>query len=514
MVTSPSRKDNLFWIFLIALANTAIHLCFYNTLGFHRDELLYFSLGQHLSTGYASVPPFIGLMAWCMIHLFGPTLFVARLLPAIFSGIMVFLVAAIVKEFRGGPYARILAAIGILVYPVNLRAFYLFEPVFFDVFFWTLIFYILIRWINTHKERYLLLLGIVAGIAVMNKYSVFFQFFGLIIVFILSSRRELFSKRLFWTGILLAFLIILPNFVWQVSHDFPVVTHMKALRDSQLVHVNRLTFLTDQLFILLTSLFLVLPGIIYLLFSTKMKDWRLLGIACILAFAILMLLRGKSYYTAGIYPLIIAAGACFWENLFHGKSLRLTLPALMLLITLPILPAVLPVQNARSMATGFSWFQKMTGVGSFLRDEKGIYHSLPQDYADMLGWDELAKITAKAYRQVPDKKSCLIYCENYGEAGAIMVLGKKYGLPDPVCFSESFYYWAPRKLEHEIHTLIYINDEPGKDVQALFADFRLIGKISDTLAREYGTSVYLASRPRNSFNAAWEKRVRQVRSPF
>jgi hypothetical protein len=514
MKKSPPQRYTFFWILLIALANVAVHLCFYNTLGFHRDELLYFSLGQHLSAGYASVPPFTGFMAWCMIHLFGSNLFAARLLPAVFSGVMVFLTAAIAKEFKGGPYARILAGIGILVFPMNLRGYYLFQPVFFDVFFWTLTFYLVIRWINTRKNSYLILLGIVSGLGIMNKYMILFQFFCLIFVFIFSSKRKIFTRKSFWIGMILAFIIISPNLIWQITHNLPVVTHMDALKNTQLVHVDRITFLTDQLFLLFADLFLVIPGLFFLLFSKKMKAWRLLVITCILVVIILLILRGKNYYTAGIYPFLVSAGAVFWENVLHSRTPRLILASLLVLVTIPILPAGIPIYGAKKMASGFAMVQKKTGFGAFLRDEDGKYHALPQDYADMLGWDELAAIAAKAYRQVPDKTSCLIYCENYGEAGAITVLGKKYELPDPVCFSESFYYWAPRKLPVEIHSVVYINEDLGEDIHHLFPDIRLIGSISDPLAREYGTSVYLATRPVTSFNAFWEKRVQEIRSPF
>jgi hypothetical protein len=266
---------------------------------------------------------------------------------------------------------------------------------------------------------------------------------------------------------------------------------------------------------LLFSFFLVIPGILYLVFSQKMKDWRLLGIACILVFLILVILRGKSYYTAGIYPLLFAAGALFWENVVQNRIARTAIASLMILLTIPVIPVVIPVQNATAMAQRLSAFHKKTGIRGFLRDEKGKYHALPQDYADMLGWEELAKIANTAYREVKDKKSCLIYCQNYGQAGAIMILGKKYGLPDPVSFSESFYYWAPRKLPAEIQSLIYINDDlPGQDLRNIFTDFRLIGHIRDTLARECGTSVYLCTLPAKSFTAFWEKKVPQVRSPF
>ena len=149
-----------------------------------------------------------------------------------------------------------------------------------------------------------------------------------------------------------------------------------------------------------------------------------------------------------------------------------------------------------------------------LRWETGRIHSLPQDYADMLGWDELAAITAKAYEQVQDKQSTMIYAENYGEAGAVMVLGKKYNLPDAVCFSESFFYWFPRNPEHEITNLIYINDNLGDDVHKLFADCREIGQIKNPLARESGTGVWLCTRPRYSFNEFWRQRVPYVTNPF
>jgi hypothetical protein len=123
-------------------------------------------------------------------------------------------------------------------------------------------------------------------------------------------------------------------------------------------------------------------------------------------------------------------------------------------------------------------------------------------------------LIGKAYEQVQDKKSTMIYAENYGEAGAVMVLGKKYNLPEPVCFSESFYYWIPRKAEHEVTNLIYINDAPGEDVNNLFGDCREIGRIENPLAREYGVGVWLYTNPRSSFNKFWDERVHRVTNSF
>jgi hypothetical protein len=514
MIKYQAGRGVIFLVSIIALANVAVHLCFYDTLGFHRDELLYFSLGRHLAAGYASLPPFTGFMAWLMIRIIGSTLFAARLLPALFSGIMVFLVAGIAKELKGNGYARVLSAFGILVFPVNLRGFYMFMPVFFDIFFWTLVFYFILRWINTKKDIFLLLAGVASGLGIMNKYLILLQLFSIGMVFIFSSYRKLFFQRSFLVTIAIILIIISPNVIWQIFYHFPAVGHMEALKSSQLVHVDRIAFLTDQLFMMFSTAFLIIPGLLFCLFNKKMSPYRILAIASILVVLMLEILRGKSYYSAGIYPFLIAAGAVFWENAIRSIFPRIILVFIMLSVTYMVLPAMIPVYKAKALADGFSWEQKKIGIRDFLRDERGHHAALPQDYSDMLGWEDLARIAGTAYAQVPDKTSCMLYCENYGQAGAITVLGKKYGLPDPVCFSESFYYWFPRDLKVEIQSIIYINDELGEDVNHLFSDIRLVGSISDTMAREYGTSVWLGTKPVTSFNAFWKQRMVQVNSPF
>jgi hypothetical protein len=126
----------------------------------------------------------------------------------------------------------------------------------------------------------------------------------------------------------------------------------------------------------------------------------------------------------------------------------------------------------------------------------------------MLGWEEMTALAAKAYNLIGDKKSAFTYGENYGEAGAITVIGKKYGLPEAVSFSESFQYWIPRQFSPDIKSLIYINDEPGEDIKTLFRKITLIGRISNPDAREYGTGVYLCEEPAGSFNEFWQARLK------
>ena len=112
------------WIWILAFLNILLHLVFYQNLEYHRDELLYFSLGMHPAAGYASVPPLVGLLAWVMGSLFGYSVLAVKLLPALGSGVMVVLGAAIARELGGQKYAQLLAAVGMVIAPLMLRAFF------------------------------------------------------------------------------------------------------------------------------------------------------------------------------------------------------------------------------------------------------------------------------------------------------------------------------------------------------------------------------------------------------
>jgi hypothetical protein len=175
-----------------------------------------------------------------------------------------------------------------------------------------------------------------------------------------------------------------------------------------------------------------------------------------------------------------------------------------------MLPIGLPVFKPAGLVAYFKNLELKYGIVIGRRFEDGSIHSLPQDYADMIGWEELASITNKAYQMIGDKKASFIYCENYGQAGAVTIIGKKYGLPEAVCFNESFKYWIPTKFNPDITSLIYINGKLGKDVQMLFNKSTLIGKISDPDAREFGTSVYLCEDPKVSFNEFWTNRLKDL----
>ena len=503
------RKDESIILFL-SLVSIIYQLYFYNTLGFHRDELLYFSLGEHLDFGYQSVPPLIGLLAFVSAKIFGYTLFAAKVFPAVAGGFIVYLSASIAREMNGKTYAQMLAALGLAGSILFLRAFSLFQPVCFDILSWTLSFYLIIKYINTEKDKFIYWLGVTLGVALLNKYNIIFLILPLLIVLPGTRFRNLFARRSVYIAVLIAFVIVLPNLIWQIVNHFPVISHMSELRRTQLENVSAREFFSEQFLMIFPATILAAPGLLYLFLSMKMRKYLLPALMAVLVIILYLLFHGKGYYAAGIYPFLIAAGGVFFEKVLKRYYLRIPLVFVLLFLSWSVLPIGKPIYSPEKLVRYFDHVQAVTGDDSSRRFEDNTYHQLPQDYADMLGWDELAQITNRAWQQVQDKNSCMIYCENYGEAGAIAILGKKYKLPEPLSFNDAFGYWLPRSFNTEIKTLIYINGEPGDDIKNLFADIQEIGRISNPLAREFGCGVYLCRNPRTSFNVFWEERVKEV----
>ncbi len=498
-------------ILMLALLNVALHLAFFRNLEYHRDELLYFSLGMHPDFGYATVPPLIGWIAWLMQNIFGYSVFAVRLFPALIGGAMVFIVSDLAKEMGGDKYARILASAGIIIAPFGLRTFFLFMPVHLDMLFWTLTFYLIVKYINSENPKYLLWIGLTAGLSLLNKYLIGLLFLIILAAVLFTRHREIFRKKMFWLGIGAGAVIFSPNLIWQIVHGLPVINHLSELAETQLVNVNRSAFLVDQLISPGASSFLTLAGLFYILFNKRQKEIRFLGIVVLAVIISLMLMKGKSYYTQGVFPFLISAGAVYFGSVLHKWYSRALFTVLLITITLFILPFGIPVFKTAGLIKYFDTVESKYGFGLGRTFEDGSKHSLPQDYADMLGWEELTSLVNKAWQMIPDKKAAFIYGENYGQAGAITVIGKKYDLPEAVSFNESFLYWAPGRFDPDINSVVYINDEAGDDVKSLFREMTLIGRISNPDAREYGTGVFLFNDPVTSFNEFWIERLKEVR---
>jgi hypothetical protein len=486
-----------------------IHVIANPHYGFQRDEMLYLALGQHPDWGYWTVPPMIGWIAYAVQFIFGDDLATVRMAPTLLCCGMLLLTGGIAQELGAGRYGQFLAGLAILVSPAYLRNGTLFQPVASDIFFWTLSTYVFLRYLNTEEDRWMYAFGGILGFGLLNKYMVAFLITAIVFALLLTAKRSMLLQKNTWIAFGLLLLIFFPNFWWQYQNHFPVVWHMNELSQTQLVNVNRISFMVDQLLMNLPSVLLWLGGLYWLFLGAKSGSYRIFGWVFLFVIALMLALRGKSYYTLGIYPLAMGAGGVFWENQLNRSWYRWFFPALMIALIVPIFPFGCPILEAPAMARYGKWITTRLGLDGPLRWEDGFVHDLPQDYADMLGWDEMAQKVAKAYHASENPDQCLIYCDNYGEASAVYYARKKLKLPEPYSFNETFLLWAPPHITS--NAMVYVNDDLGDDVKNLFAKIDLVGEITSPYSREKGTKIWLCQAPREDFGALWSRRLKEER---
>ncbi|MCL4708664.1 glycosyltransferase family 39 protein [bacterium] len=505
------------WLLISALAlfKLIIHFMTNSNYELHRDVYLYLALADHPAWGYVSVPPLTPMIGKLAMALFGTSSFAAGFFPALVGAISVIVIALIVKELGGKTWAIVLACAAFILSPSFLRSNTFLMPVSFDQFAWLLSGYFMLKLIKSQDTKYWIHLGVIWGLAFLNKYAIVFFALASLLALLLTPDRKLLQSKHFVLGLLVGFLIILPNLMWQHTHNWPVIHHMAELQRTQLVNVSVSSFILLQFLMNVQALLIWMIGLIYLLFFKDGRRFQVLGLTYLFTVLILILLSGKHYYTLGAYPMLFAAGGVAIEKLF-ARRLRILKPAMlviMLLFFLPAIPYALPVLPLEKMAV-YAQHSKKFGLEGALMWEDGRVHALPQDYADMTGWRELAGIVIQAYHglSAAEKTDCGIYGENYGQASAIKYYGKKYGLPEPVSFNETFALWAPDSANPSV--LIYVNDELGEDIQHFFGDISLAGAVKDPFFRENGVQVYVCKNPRNGFAEFLTEKVRAMKSRY
>ena len=495
-------------IYLFALISLTLHLIGLNNYGIGRDEFLHIALGNHPAAGYMEVPPFIAWIAKFSITFFGDSAFAIRIIPATFAALTILTAGFIVKEIGGRNFAITINGLALCLSPAFLASGYLLQPVVFDQFWWVLTYFLLIKYTYTRQSKYLLFLGPVIGLGLLTKYAILFVIIAIIAGLLLTTQRKLLVKKQLYLAVFIALLIFLPNIIWQYLHHWPVLTHMKELTATQLVHNTATGFIKAQLISNGTAVLLWIPGLLLLLFHKKMANLRWMGFSYFLLLALLIYFKGKPYYAFGVYPVLFALSAYGIELVTQraNTSLKYVIAFLVLLPNAVFMPMFIPILPIDRAVVYF----KSLHMDDFLYWEDGKKHQTTQDYGDMFGWEEMTAITAKAYAMIPEnqRNSTTIFVENYGEAGAIDHLGKKYKLPPVVSLSSSFTLWAPERIPYQC--IIYVDDKGQVEkTKPAYAKAELIGTVTNKLSREYGTKVWLLTAPKADVNPGYQSALKE-----
>jgi len=481
----------------------------------HRDEYLYLADADHLAWGYIEMPPLLAFLGY-ISKLLGGTIATVYLWDGLFGAGVVILAGMIVLQLKGNRFAVFITCLSFLCSGF-LRMNILFQPNFLDVFFWTLSTYLIIRWIDSDNKKYLYYLGICFGFGMLGKYTMAFYIVSFLLAVLLTNKRTWLLTKHFYFAMLAGLVICSPNLYWQYSHHFPVLHHMDLLTNQQLKYNSRVDFIVSQFLMVLPSFFIWIGGLLYILLNRDGRKYTAIAIIYLGIIGILLFFNGKGYYAAAMYPSLLAFGGIWFSKLVTKKRagwLRWAAPVFILLVTARILPMIVPFTSPDQLS---SFYRSIRIANPALVWEDHKQHPLPQDFADMLGWKEMATKTANVYRSLPDsvKQQTMVYGDNYGEAGALSFYGNRLGLPEIYSDNASYVFWLPDHFTQK-YFLFVCYDMPAAD-DFFFNHWRkreILDSVTQKYAREYNAKIILYSQPDDSVRIIAEQHIQQSKKQF
>jgi uncharacterized membrane protein YfbV (UPF0208 family) len=495
-------------VWYIAACVLMLHLLTANRYGYFGDELYHMACGEHLAWGYVDQPPLIAVFAWLTRRLFGTSVFAIRLFPALAGFALVWLTGLLTRELGGGRFAQALSALCTACAGVYLILHRLFTMNAFEPLFWMGCAYVVIRVIKTGNQKLWLWFGLLAGIGLENKYSMGVFGFAVIVGLLLTGERKALAHKWIWIAGLIAFVIFLPNLIWNIQHHWPFLELMRNIRASgRDIPFTPLGYIRAQILLMTPVTFPVwLLGALYFLFWREARPFRVLGWTFISVLLVFIVLDGKDYYAAPVYPMVFAGGAIVIEQLSAGKRMAWLKPAavtLILLGTLAFLPLVVPVLSPEN----FLRYQAKLPFKIQPAEKSMLVEPMPHYYSWCFGWEEMVRGVAKAYASVPaeERADTAIFGNNFADAGAIDLIGPKYGLPKAIGGHQSYWLWGPRNYTG--HTMIVLGDTP-EGARRWFDEVTVIAELHNPYAPPWENRPVLLCRGPKRFHSlaeAWPK---------
>ena len=450
--SSSFFHSGTFLVISLALVKLLLHFWANGRYGYFRDELYYIACGEHLDWGYVDQPPLVALAAKLSRLLLGDSLFAIRFFPAVAGSLKVLLAGFLARELGGGRLAQALAALAVIIAPVYLGIDNFLSMNGFDLLFCVGCAYVVIRVIKTGNPKWWLWFGLLAGLGLENKHSMTFFGIAVFVGLVLTAQRKFLFNKWIWIGGFVTLAIFLPNLIWQVRHDWATLELLNNVKNStKNVSLTPIQFFSQQILMMHPLNFPIwFAGLGFFFFARAGRPYRVLGWTYVVLFVAFVVLKGKVYYLAPAYPMLLAAGALVVEDLIGRSGQAWLKPALVTVLVaggIALAPFGLPLLPVET----FLRYQKAIGIEP-PRTESSHTAELPQIYADQFGWEEMTATVARIYQSLsPEERAkTAIFGNNYGEAGAIDFFGRKYGLPKAVSAHQNYFFWGPREYTGEI----------------------------------------------------------------
>ena len=505
----PARRDARWWTssmalpVLVAVIDFIAHLAVSNNYGYFRDELYYIAAGQHLAFGYVDFPPMIALLAAAMHVISGDNLIALHVVSALICSLLVIVGGLLARELGGGRFAQFLSALATAVVIVFMATGSIFSMDILDALWWSLLALVLIRILRTGDKRLWLLFGLIAGLALTTKLTVLFFGFTLTIGLALGPSRAHFRSRWLYLGGAIALVFLLPYLIWNAVHGWPTIEFWQNYGGDG---GGPIGFLANQI---LSSnpptLILTIAGLIFYLRRPEGRPYRALGWAFVVLYLLMTILDTKPYYFTPIYPMMFAAGACFFERIAARPRRGWLRPALTVVLALSgvlLAPLAMPILSPAHFDGSYSHLTG-TGNGGAGQRQSSVF---PQYLGDRFGWTELAVTMQRAYQQLPaaEQKQTCIFTQNYGEASAFNFFAKRYGLPPAISGHNNYFIWGPGSCSGAVVLTIGLShDDVAKS-------YNRVEQVATTdcgycVPEENGQPVYLGTDPKFvSLKDAWK----------
>jgi len=446
-------------VLVIAVLCGVAHALTNGQYGFHRDELQFLTDAQHLDWGFVPYPPLTAALEHLGLKMFGLSLIGLRMFSVVAQALVILVSGLMARDLGGGRLAQVFTAIAVALSPVPMANATEFQYSSFDTLWWVLIAWSAIRLLRDDEPRWWMAIGLFAGLGLQTKYSITFELAGVLVGTLLTDARRHVTNRWFWAGGAIALLVFSPNLAWLIRHDFISYRFLQSIHARD-VNIGRADgFLRDQ-FLINANLFAAPVWIAGLCGYFSSRRYRMLAWMYAVPVLLFLLAQGRFYYTGAAYPMLLAMGSVIGERWLQ-----------------PMRPAW-----RRGIATLL--FAGVSAIGVYaalcivplassgpLRDFALRKNG---DLREQVGWNELAAHVAAIRDALPAEQQAHlgIVVGNYGEYGAIAVLGQEYHLPMPITAINSG--WLRGYPQTPPTTVIVLGSSRAR-ADELFNDCRLAG---------------------------------------
>ncbi|MEA2002049.1 MAG: glycosyltransferase family 39 protein [Actinomycetota bacterium] len=448
--------------------------------GFHRDELYFIAAGRRLAWGFVDQPPLTPLLARLGDLLPGAvTPSVIRIVPALSAGGVVVLTAFMARRFGGGKLAITMAALFAAGGAFFLAVGHLLSTTTFDVLIWAAVILVMIMILDDADRRWWLAAGALVGLGLTNKYMIIALVGAVALGIVFSPRRQILDGWWPWVGAHVALVIAIPNLLWQNANNWPQLEMARSLRENA---DGAADYILLQIAIL--SLFLVIPAVAgwrWLWRDDLGRRWQSLATAFVLLFLLFAATGGKGYYVAPLYLPLFAAGSLWVERLDHRKRI-----------------AILSVTGAGIVAGLF------LALPLVPPESVNTFNEVNTELGETYGWNQLVDQVEAVYMSLPaeDQADAVIFTSNYGQAGAIEVLGAGR-LPQPISGHNNYWLWGPGTRSGPIIGVGFVDHVLTK----VCPKVEQAGTITNEAGvdnDENGTQLWLCREPTAPLSSVWD----------